>query len=271
MRTKISRSLTVIVLITLALTGCRTTRQAQRLVSEQRNAMLVPLAQYPADVKFFNAKTAIGLDYNGRVVTVKGRLRMRRDDVVQMSLTALGFEIGYAEFTPKAAYIIDRVNKRYAIFDYSSGWMNLAGIDFNAVQSLFWNRLFIPGEKEAWRHVDDFTISDAGSQHRVEPSRQRMLKCFFYTDADYSHLQQADLNLQQYAAIWRYDDFEVIDTHAYPMAYDLSVSSKSHSIGAHIELSGVSTLDTGWKSSTDLSRYTQVDLAQLMSIMSLFK
>lgn len=265
----------VVALFTLFLTGCRTTRKAESTATstkERQNKMLVPLAQYPADVQFVNAKTAITFSYKGHEATVKGRLRMRRDDAVQLSFTALGLmEIAVIELTPEKAYIIDRVNKRYAVFDYSSGKANLAGINFNTIQSLFWNRLFIPGEKEVWNNTKDFSISKMGTQQLVEPSRQRILKCKFYTDADCKQLQQTNLSLQQYAATWRYDNFESIDAYAYPTTHDISVSSTSHTIGAHIELNNLSTLDTGWQSGTDLARYKQVNLEQLMSILEMIR
>lgn len=270
-------TLAAIMLLTFALTGCRTTRtatsdNAPALTKRQRAELLAPLAQYPTDVQAVSAKTTITLDYEGHTATVKGRLRMRRDEAVKMSITALGLmEIALIEFTPRGAYIIDKVNKRYALFDYTSGWMNLAGINFSSVQALFWNRLFIPGEKESWRHAGEFTLTDAGTHRLVEPGRQRMLKCRFYTDADCRQLQQTDLNLQQYAATWRYGQFDTIGTYTYPTMYDVSVSGSSRAIGAHISLTGVSTLDTGWNNTTDLSRYKEVDLEQLLSILELIR
>ena len=267
-------TLAVIALLTLGLTGCRTTRQAESaaLSKKQRTELIAPLAQYPDEVKTLSTRATIALNCNGLSATVKGRLRMRRDESIQMSITALGLmEIANIEFTPKGAYLIDRVNKRYALFDYSSGWMSLAGINFTAVQARFWNRLFIPGEKEVWRKTEDFTISKAGSQCRVEPNRQRLLKCKFYTDEDCKKLQQTDLNIQQYAATWRYDDFELLDTYAYPTTHDVSVSASSLTVGAHIELTNISTLDTGWQSGTDLSRYKRVNLDQLMEILNMIR
>lgn len=277
MRTRTVTIFATVALLTLALTGCRTTRQTEDTASaaftrKQRNVMLVPLAQYPKDVKFVSAKTAITLDYNGHAATVKGRLRMRRDEVVHMSVTALGLvEIAVVEFNPKGAYIIDKVNKRYARFDYSSGLMNLAGVNFNAVQALFWNRLFIPGEKEVWRHTGDFAVTDAGAQYLVEPNRQRMLKCQFYIDTDCKQLNQTNLRMQQYNVTWRYDRFDSIDDYSYPTAFDVSVSGSSRAVGARIGLSDVSTLDTGWYSSTDFSRYKEVDLSQLMEIFNMIR
>ena len=275
MKTKSYLHLTVAALLTLTFMGCRTKQAAEStatLTKKQRCELLIPLAQYPADVQAMTAKTTITLDYEGYSTTLKGRLRMRRNEVVQMSITALGLmEIASIEFTPKGAYLIDRVNKRYALLDYSSGLANYAGINFSAVQALFWNRLFIPGEKEAWNNTGDFVLTDAGTQCLVEPSRQRLLKCKFYTDADCKQLQQTDLAIQKYAATWRYEQFETIDSYAYPTAHDISVSGVPYAIGAHIELTGISVLDTGWNSTTDLSRYKEVDLEQFLSLLNMIR
>ena len=275
MKAKYTHTLAALLLLTLTLAGCRSTRNAERpsaSAKKPQNEQLIPLAKYSKETPFMSAKTVITLNYNGHAMTVKGRLRMRHNEVVQMSLTALGLvEIAMAEFTPKGAYLIDRINKRYVYFDYSSGWMNLAGVNFSAVQGLFWNRLFMPGEKEAWRHTADFSISDAGSQHLVVPDRQRLLQCEFYTDADYRQVEQTNLSLKQYAATWRYDHFETIDGYTYPITHDVSVSSQAHNIGAHIELNTVSTIDTGWQSTTDLSRYKRVEFEELMSILDVIR
>lgn len=268
--------LSATLLVLLALTGCRSSRQAEapaaRIRRQQQSEMLIPLAQYPAGVETATAKTSISLNYNGIPATVKGRLRMRRDEVVQMSITAFGLmEIALVEFTPKGAYFIDKVNKQYARYDYSSGVMNLAGFNFNAIQALFWNRLFIPGEKDVWRKTTDFVLTDAGAQRLIEPKRQRMLKCQFYTDASYKQLQQTNLQLQQYGITWHYGKFETADSYTYPTTHEVSVSGNTHTLGAHIGLTGVSTVDTGWKSTTDLSRYREVELEQIMSILNMIQ
>ncbi len=276
MKTRSYISLAAIALFTIALTGCRSTHNitenSAKLSRKQRSELLAPLAQYPVDVETVSAKTTLTLTYEGFTTpTLKGRLRMHRDEMVQMSITAFGLmEIACVEFTPKGAYIIDKVNKRYALFDYSSGLMNYAGISFSAVQALFWNRIFIPGEKEAWKKAENFDIAKAGNQCLVEPRQQRTLKCKFYTDEECKHLEQTDLTLQQYEATWRYGQLETIGTFTYPTQHDVSVSGSSRAIGASINLTNISTLNTEWNS-TDLSRYKEVDLDQVMSILNMLR
>lgn len=278
MKTKNILSFAVVALLTFALTGCRTKRVATEDITtfskKQRTEMLAPLAQYTADVQAMSANTSIALNFNGLSATIKGKLRMRRDKEIQMTITALGLmEIACIEFTPKAAYVIDRVNKRYAVLDYSSGILQNLGLSFSTVQALFWNRLFIPGEEEVWNNTGDFVVSSSGTQRLVEPSRQRMLKCQFYTNGECTQLQQTNLNLRQYAVTWRYDEFEAVGNYnyTYPVMHDISLNGSSRALGARVSLTGVSTLDTGWKGSSDLSRYKQVDFEQLLSILNMIR
>ena len=275
MRPKYVIPFVAVLLLMLALTGCRTTRSAGgaiALTKRQKSELLTPLAEYPVEVKSITAKTSVSLGDMGDVMSIKGRLRMRRDEVIQMTFTALGLmEIARIEFTPESVYVIDRINKRYALFDYSSGVANYAGINFSTIQSLFWNRLFIPGEEKAWKETDSFSLADAGAQRLVEPSRQRMLRCKFYTDTDCKQLQQADLAIRQYSATWRYEEFESFGAYAYPTVHDISVSGMSYDVGARIALSGVSIVETDWSGTTDLSRYKEVDFEQLLSILNMIK
>ena len=62
--------------------------------------------------------------------------------------------------------------------------------------------------------------------------------------------------------------FSTIDSHSYPMDFDISLSGSSRTIGAHITLNNVSTTDTAWKSGTNLSNYKKVELEQLLSILN---
>jgi hypothetical protein len=53
--------------------------------------------------------------------------------------------------------------------------------------------------------------------------------------------------------------------------HDVSINDATYAIGARIGLTEISTLDTGWKGSTDLTRYKKVDLEQLLSIIEMIR
>lgn len=257
------------------LTGCRTGRHAEGKVArikQQHYEHIIELAKPQSGLTTITARTAMKLTYEGRSLTVKGKLKMRRDEAVQMTFTALGLmEVACVEFTPTAVYIVDRVGKRYTQIDYASGMLSSIGADFTTVQALFWNRLFIPGNAKAWEHPEDFDIPATATRQCIEPARQRMLKCYFYTDEAYEQLQQTRLGLSQYEAIWQYDMFDMIGGQSFPTTFDVSVSGSSRTIGANITLSNISHTDTTWKSSIDLSRYKKVELEELMSILNILR
>lgn len=255
---------------TFMLTGCRSQSSITN-ISKLANTQLAPLAMPHTDITSLTAKTGITIDYDGKPITVKGRLRMRSDEVIQLSVTALGVvEVALIEFTPQGAYIIDRINKRYALLDYSSGLLNSVGVNFSTIQALFWNRIFIPGEKEVWKRLDNFRIVTTENRQLIEPKRQRLLKCHFYTDNEFEQLQQTQLNIQDYEVVWQYGIFNTIDTYVYPSIFDISFSDSSYSISAHITLSGVSVADAQWRGGTNLTNYKKVELEVLLSVLNLF-
>lgn len=265
----------MVLMVMILLAGCRTGRHAENKaarIKQQHYEQIAELAKPQPGLTTITARTAMKLTYEGRSLTVKGKLKMRRDEAVQMTFTALGLmEVACVEFTSTAAYIVDRVGKRYTRIEYASGMLSSIGADFTTVQALFWNRLFIPGKAKAWEHPEDFDIPVTATQQCIEPARQRMLKCYFYTDEAYKQLQQTRLGLSQYEAIWQYDMFDMIGGQSFPTTFDVSVSGSSRMIGANIALSGISHTDTAWKSGIDLSRYKEVEMEELMSILNVLK
>lgn len=265
-------SILACLILVVALTGCRTNRSAEKQelrLKKQYSEQVVQLAKPQAELTNLTARTSITLDYGVGSVNVKGRLKMRRDEAIQMTVTALGLmEVACVEFTPQHIYLIDRINKRYTKIDYASGMLNNIGVNFETIQSLFWNRIFIPGKADAWQQAEDYEIKVSGNQLCVTPARQRMLKSFFYTDEDCRQLQQTLLELSHYGAIWRYDDFEQFDGQDLPTTFDISITSSSYAAGAHIALSSISTTDNSWKSGVDLSRYEAVEFDELLSILN---
>ena len=265
-------SILACLILAVALTGCRTNRSAEKQelrLKKQYSEQVLQLAKPQAELTNLTARTAITLDYGMGSVNVKGRLKMRRDEAIQITITALGLmEVACVEFTPQHIYIIDRINKRYTKVDYASGMLSNIGVNFETIQSLFWNRIFIPGKAEAWQHPEDYEIKVSGNQLCVTPARQRMLKSFFYTDEDCRQLQQTLLELSHYGAIWRYDDFDQFDGQELPTTFDISITSSSYAAGAHVALSSISTTDNSWKSGVDLSRYKAVEFNELLSILN---
>ena len=74
-------------------------------------------------------------------VSVGGTLRMKRDDVIQISLVTFGIlEVGRIEMTPDYFMVIDKMNRQYVKAAYGDvPFLKDANIDFRTIQSYFWD------------------------------------------------------------------------------------------------------------------------------------
>lgn len=251
--------------------ACRTSKRAEEaaLQKQLQQAERVQSLSRPAEgMTDLTAKIGLDLDYNSRPVSVKGRLRMRYNEVIQLNFTAFGLmEIASLEVRPDVVYIIDKVNKKYVKASYNSDMLSKAGINFSTIQALFWNRLFVPGAQSEVDVRDAFSMYQSGTQQVLRPKQQGWVKHHFYTDEDLMRLEQTQMSISFYEATWRYDMFDDIDGYMVPTSHDISLSGGSATLGAHITLSGVSCSDKSWKVGTDLSRYQQVDIEDLLSVL----
>ena len=90
----------------------------------------------------FTSKVRVTLVQDGKSTTTNGTLRMRYDDVIQLTLVdpVLGvMEVGRMELSPDNVLIIDRVNKRYVSTTYQEFTaLKSRNIDFETIQDFFW-------------------------------------------------------------------------------------------------------------------------------------
>lgn len=99
------------------------------------------------------SKIKFTLEMSGKDMTVAGQLEMKQDKYIRIRLTPMGlFEVAMIEFTSDYVLILDRMHKEYIKADYASvPFLQANGIDFYALQALFRNTVFVPGEKHIGR------------------------------------------------------------------------------------------------------------------------
>lgn len=90
----------------------------------------------------FTAKVKVTITQDKKDVSTTGTLRMRYNDVIQITLTdpIIGLaEIGRMEIAPSNVLIIDRINKRYVDTSYDDFQaLKNNNITFDAIQDIFW-------------------------------------------------------------------------------------------------------------------------------------
>ena len=98
--------------------SCSSTKSMKKSVSignlSETEYMTEVLNRAPA-WDALTAKMSMAVDLNGKGATkISGTIRMKRDEVIQLSLTApfIGIEVARAEISPDGILVMDRLNKR---------------------------------------------------------------------------------------------------------------------------------------------------------------
>ena len=207
--------------------------------------------------------------FTGKSVSLSGNLRMKRDDVIQLSLVGFGIiEGGRIEFTRDSVLLLDRIHRCYVRMAYRDvGFLRDSGADFYTLQALFRNELVLPGV----RHVT------AGEASRFRVSRRPdgrvvlsgdeggALACRFVTSLAGALLEQTEISTASgKALVWTYGDFVRMGTGHYPGRMEIVLRGQDMPVTAVIALSRIGTGD-GWVTRTPVSaRYRRMDARSLI-------
>ena len=87
------------------------------------------------------ARMRLELSSGPKEASIGGTLRMKRDDVIQVSLVTFGIlEVARIEMTSDYLMVIDRMGKRYVKAAYGDvALLKGANVDFRTIQAYFWN------------------------------------------------------------------------------------------------------------------------------------
>ena len=200
-------------------------------------------------------------------ISVNGKIQMRRDDVIriQLSVPVLGMEAGRLEFTKDYVMIVDRIHTEYVKGDYNKvDFLKNNGLDFYSLQALFWNQLFLPGEKAITKDkLKAFTIDLKNDPKNSTLSLKRDRLSYVWqadnitglikqVDAQYSSQQSGNTKLQ-----CTYDDFRSLGVKQFPANITLdmntSATQKAKQIKMNIRMKGLNT-DSNWEPRTTLSK-----------------
>lgn len=103
-------------------------------------------------------------------VSVPGSLHMRKDQMIRLQLFVplIHTEVGRLEFTPDYVLVVDRLHKQYVKEDYNKlDFLRANGLDFYALQALFWNQLFLPGQRRWVKVMCRSSRLTSAAQRRV--------------------------------------------------------------------------------------------------------
>ena len=204
-------------------------------------------------------------------ITVDGKICMRRDEVIRIQLSPMGLvEVGRLEFSRDSVLIMDRIHKQYLKSGYDQvSFLKNNGIDFYALQALFWNQLFEPGKK---------VLSTSEASHFDTNGNQIVLQKgkmgFLWNTDDEGRIAKtvASYNSSSRGTSkldWNYADFKAFGNKMFPTKQSFTIQTEAtgstKTIGVTISMKKLKT-DSDWETTTKVpSKYTPVNLKDVIN------
>ena len=231
-------------------------------------------------IKFITSKVKFSVEVGPQKLTLTGNLKMRRNDVIRLQLMAFGFvEAGRLEFTKDYVLIMDRINKQYLRTPYRQiDFLRNSGLNFEALQALFWNELFKPNQGS------DAVVLDKGKKKDGSPSGfatiesgDDMIISLEDGKMDYSWLASKNTALIRMANIlykdrlkgntqlnWDYSDYEVFSRKMFPKKHNITLTTPDKEVKLGITLNYLGS-DTEWEPRTEVSnKYREVTVDEIL-------
>ena len=225
-----------------------------------------------------SSKIKFTINTGRKDLSVSGSLRMKKDEVIRIQLTPFGLmEVGRLEFAKDYVLLMDRINKEYVKASYADvDFLQKNGLDFYALQALFWNQLFVPGEQkitDSSLKKFSVTFNDAVANTIVSLKRGSM-EYQWSADKTSGRLRSVDVTYNSKSSgkttvTCNYGSFKPVGRKHFPtditllMKSDAVKSSKPMSV--NISLDGIDT-DGDWDTYTSVSvKYRMLRVQDLIN------
>lgn len=267
-----------VVAFALMLFSCGTSRKAQGDVDmSKQTESAVPVDYFyrvvnnASKAENLTAKVKVTVSNGKKTISTSGTLRMKKNDVVQISLVdpIIGIaEVGRMEFTKDKMLVIDRVNRRYVSVAYNNiGFLKNAKVDFYALQALFWNEIFEPGKKEPEEKA--FSLKKNRNTVNLNYS-DSMLAYDFETSLDDARLHKTsvdDNGVKKYCLSCSYSDFTDFEGGMFPKNIKLTFNGGKETMSLSMQLSSLRN-ESGWLARTTVpSKYSSVKPEDILKML----
>lgn len=227
--------------------------------------------------KNITADANITIIYGDNEVSAPGSLHLRQNEMIrlQVFVPILGTEVGRIEFTPTTVTIIDRMHKQYVKESYDKvDFLAENGLSFYNLQALFWNSLFVPGQKNVDKgSIKQFKLSSDKTGSLLQMTIDKGALSYKWTAQPTNGLiKTANIGYQDSGTkaqlSWTYDKFKSLGVGQYPSLQTICVTagaaSKQKKVTMTLKLSSIDN-SSKWNTTTEISKkYKQVSASDAL-------
>lgn len=223
------------------------------------------------------ARLGVNVKMGGKSLSCNGSLKMKRDDVIQLSLTLplIGTEVGRLECTPTEVLLIDRFNKQYIRGTYADvSFLAQTGLDFYSFQSMLWDEIFVPGERDLEKALPRFRVSESGQHTSLLLSDSPRLEYSFLTITAQSVVDRVSIRSKKSGEkgelICTYGDFQDVSGKPFPATMKLDVRDLGTDMSLKLSLSRIGH-DAKWETRTSVpDKYRRLQTKDIFGQLSKF-
>jgi hypothetical protein len=245
------------------------TPNAQAVVQKQE--FLQKVSDNAQHARFVTSKVKFSVEVGSRQLTLTGNLKMKRDDVIRLQLMAFGFvEAGRLEFTKDYVLVMDRINKQYLRVPYQQlEFMRNSGLDFYALQALFWNELFQPGKTRMTDEMLKSYATDMEGEDAVISMESGKLSYRWLADKGNALVKMANILYNDryrgnYQLNWDYVDFKQNGRKKFPMDHKVKFTTPDKEVKFEMMLNYLGA-DEDWETRTEVSgKYREVSVDEIL-------
>ena len=227
--------------LVVSLAACRSSKEAAITDSPSGNDGVVEWVDKMAvsGLKDGTVTSKLNLDLvvGGKSLSVGGSCNLKRDEVIQLSLVAMGFmEVGRLEFTPQYMMMVNRFQREYVKVEYADvPYLQQAGVDFYTLQALFWSDVFVPGKKGQWEE-GDFSIEKNQESTILTSGDEALLQCQFVVDVLTGLIRNTSIAVVGQSSLprlnWTYQHFANVEQRSFPDKMQLTVTGAGKDLKA---------------------------------------
>lgn len=266
----------LLLVVTFLAASCSSSRHAAKMPMVgglSGTAYIEKVIDAAPDWNSLSGKTSLELGLGSKGSTrVNATMKIQRGEVIQFSVApVLGIEVARLELTPQGLLLVDRMNKRFvrASFREVSELLHI-DVNFNMLQSLFLNELFVPGKAALGpEDVSAFMLTADADEAVMQVKGGRRINYKFLTSSRNGLLEHTVIGLKgtPYALNWDYSNFSELDGCMFPRRTEINLRGIKEPYFLHLRHSRLST-DGKWKGQTRLSsRYKEISLSELLTVL----
>ena len=260
--------------------GCKTTRQAATgatALSEMNKEERIESIQYqfiPFNTLSSSLRFSIQPGKKKNTTTANALLRIIKDQVIQLSLRIpiLGTEVARISITPEQVIIIDRTGKRYVSESIQAlKQKSPFDFDFNNLQALLTNRLFIAGKPSIDPgDYNSFIWSEDNFFVRLSNTDNQGIHYDFVSDFT-NRIIQTEISKKDVNMNWWYKDFGTASNNrSFPMKMLMELTVPNDLITLNLTFNNVD-IDTDFKLDTTIpNNYQRIEFERIIKLIQSF-